>query len=201
MLKKQTVWLLTMLSLMIVLSVYYMSSPNGEDLAFINNDGLEDQTATTELGEEDTSLEEGNTDEAMEDTTEGEEPLEGEVTSSTATDEIFTTIRMELQDERSMEKERLEEIFASSTTTSDEKEEAYEKIKQIDTVSTQEDILEQTLKSEKGYQDVLVQSTGEDVLVTVKADELSKTEANNIVKMVSDKFGQVKVEVKFQPVS
>jgi len=37
MLKKQTVWLLTMLSLMVVLSVYYMTSPNSEDLAYIDN--------------------------------------------------------------------------------------------------------------------------------------------------------------------
>ena len=34
MMKKQTVWLLTMLSLMIVLSVYYMMSDT-DDLAFI----------------------------------------------------------------------------------------------------------------------------------------------------------------------
>ncbi|MDY0396479.1 hypothetical protein RWE15_21865 [Virgibacillus halophilus] len=37
MLKKQTVWLLTMLSLMIVLSVYYVMSPNNDDLAYVND--------------------------------------------------------------------------------------------------------------------------------------------------------------------
>ena len=31
MLKKQTVWLLTMLSLVVVLSVYYIMSPRGEN--------------------------------------------------------------------------------------------------------------------------------------------------------------------------
>lgn len=37
MLKKQTVWLLTMLSLMIVLSIYYMTSDQ-EDIAYIETE-------------------------------------------------------------------------------------------------------------------------------------------------------------------
>ncbi|MCT2537521.1 SpoIIIAH-like family protein [Aquibacillus koreensis] len=203
MLKKQTVWLLTMLSLMIVLSVYYMSSPSGEDLAYLNSNGLEDETATTGAGEESTDLDASGeeVDQTMVGETEEQAMEEGEVTSSTSSDELFATIRMQLTNERSMEMERWEDVVASSSATTDEKEEAYERLQEIKSVSTKEMILEETLKSEKGYTDVLVRSTDQDIVVTVKADELSKTEANNIMQMARDEFGMMEVQVKYQPSS
>lgn len=85
MLKKQTVWLLTMLSLMVVLSVYYIFSSNGNDLAFVN-DGQE--TATEDAVP----------------ATQSEEDIEVENIENVDSDELFTTIRMEIQDERSRKK-------------------------------------------------------------------------------------------------
>ncbi|WP_143588935.1 SpoIIIAH-like family protein, partial [Terribacillus halophilus] len=82
MLKKQTVWLLTMLSLLIVLSVYYMTSPNGDELAFINDSAEENGTSTTsgDSGEKPDTGEKG----------------EADVTTEPANvDELFASIRME----------------------------------------------------------------------------------------------------------
>ncbi|SDK55763.1 SpoIIIAH-like family protein [Sediminibacillus albus] len=189
MLKKQTVWLLTMLSLMIVLSVFYMSSPNNEELAFLNNstEGNEEQatsTSTTDSAEGDAEvLEEGDS-----------------VISQTSTDELFTSIRMDIQDERSSMKERLEEIVASSSASTDEINAAYEEMQQLDEAAKKESIIEETILSENQYEDVLVRSEDNEVVVTVKAEELSRTEANNIIQMVKDEFGEVTIEVKYQPV-
>lgn len=192
MLKKQTVWLLTMLSLMIVLSVYYMSSPNGEDLAFINTEVEDEQAPIAELAE-------GVSQEEVD----GGEPSEAgtEATSSVSTDELFTKIRMEIDSDRSEKKEQLQAIVASTTATTDEKDKAYEEMQKLDSLDTKENILEETLKAEEKYHDVLVRADGEDVIVTVKTDgELSRTETVNIMQMANDEFGEVKVEVKFQPV-
>ena len=53
MLKKQTIWLLTMLSLMIVLSVYYILSDK-EDLTYIDTGQTDvDDSITTEGAETD----------------------------------------------------------------------------------------------------------------------------------------------------
>src|SRR5699024_6592992 len=93
MLKKQTVWLLTMLSLMIVLSVYYMMSDQ-EDVAYIDT---EDQPF------EETVQQEGEA-----------EDIVIEDMEEVPHDELFTTIRMELEDERNIKKDRLKEIVASS---------------------------------------------------------------------------------------
>ncbi|MRH43164.1 SpoIIIAH-like family protein [Aquibacillus halophilus] len=198
MLKKQTVWLLTMLSLMIVLSVYYMSSPNGGELAYINQDGGEsDQAATTELAEAGEGTDEAiDTEESIDLDSE-----EGTITSSISTDELFTAIRMQIEDDRSRRIDQLDDIVASSTASTEDINAAYEEMKKLDSLSTKEMILEKTIRADKEYQDVLVRTEDNEVVVTVKANEMSDAEANDIMQMAKDEFGEVYVEVKFQPVS
>jgi stage III sporulation protein AH len=183
MLKKQTVWLLTMLSLLIVLSVYYILSPTENDLA-INIDNGEDKEETVET---DSSMDEGS---------------DAEVTDITnvTSDELFATIRMELQDDRSMEKSRLESIVASGSASIEEKDVALQEIDEIETTEMRESILEQTIVSEAGYEDVLVRnSSGDKVHVQVLADELSDEEALRIMQMVRDEFERdITVEVNYQ---
>ncbi|APC48333.1 SpoIIIAH-like family protein [Virgibacillus halodenitrificans] len=180
MLKKQTVWLLTMLSLMIVLSVYYMTSPASEDLAYINDGQDQEEAVPTDSQE-----------------TEGEAEVEG--ISNMGEDELFTTIRMELEDERSMKKDRLKDIVASSSASADEKDQALRDIDVIEDVSTKESILEETILGSEKYEDVLVRSEDDKVHVHVKVDTLSSTEVVNIMQMVRDEFGEVPVDVNFQP--
>src|SRR5690625_183244 len=83
--KRQTVWLLTMLSLMIVLSAYYMLSDK-EELAYID-ENEEDQSVNQEQSE-------ATSDVDIEDV----RNVEG--------NDFFTTIRMELQDKRNIQKDR-----------------------------------------------------------------------------------------------
>ncbi|WP_085991936.1 SpoIIIAH-like family protein [Oceanobacillus senegalensis] len=183
MLKKQTVWLLTMLSLMIVLSVYYMISPDNDDLAYIDNgqSDAEGPVATKANG--------------------SAEGLETEVDeiSNMSGDELFTTIRMEVQDDRSVSKERLEAVVASSSASAKEKDQAMKEIDQLEDAAKKERILEESILSAGEYQDVLVRSEDSKVHVHVKAEELSDTEANNIMRMVHDEFGEITVDVIVQP--
>ncbi|WP_099158470.1 SpoIIIAH-like family protein [Virgibacillus ndiopensis] len=182
MLKKQTVWLLTMLSLMIVLSVYYLTSPDGDEIAYVNKGQDESEEATAN---EDAGAEEGASVEDI--VNEGQ-------------NELFTTIRMELQDERSEAKERLNEVVASSTASAEEKNQAYEDIAAIENRSTKETILEESIlaSAESKYQDVLVRWDEGKVFVHVNTKELSKTEANNIMQLVRDEFGEIPVHVDFE---
>lgn len=178
MLKKQTVWLLTMLSLMIVLSVYYMISPGSDDLAYIDNGDAEQTSAGPE----------GVGDEA-----------EIEDIDNLGGDELFTTIRMELQDERSMKKDRLTEVVASSDATPEEKDQALNDIDTLEETATKEAILEESIIKANGYEDVLVRADEDAIHVHVKVDALSDAEANNIMQMVRDEFGEMTVNVNFQP--
>ncbi|SFD53034.1 stage III sporulation protein AH [Lentibacillus persicus] len=188
MLKKQTVWLLTMLSLMIVLSVYYMTSPgNSGDLAYF------------EQGEE-TSEEAASSENA-----EGEaaDETDAEVTDITnaSEDELFTSIRMEIQDERSEAKDRLNDVVASSTASTEEKNQARDEMNELDEVSSKETILEESILAAADYSDVLVRHEEGKVLVHVKETEkLSNSEVVNIMQMVRDEFGDITVDVDYQPV-
>ncbi len=200
MFKKQTVWLLTMLSLMIVLSVYYLNAPSEGDLAYIDSDpnGQDQMTSQSvdemsgELSEE---LEEGEVISG-----EDSEQSDQMDTSSINSDEYFAAVRMEITNQRSLEKERLESIVGSSDASSDEKTEAYEAMKAIEEVEHKENILESTIKSMSDYDQVLVRNVSEDnIVVTVQADSLTKKEANEIIQHTKDEFGEVNIEVVYQP--
>lgn len=184
MLKKQTVWLLTMLSLMIVLSVYYMTSDR-EDLAYINNGQTDTEEATTSEAVDGEDIE-SSTDTSIDDIT------------NLGRDEYFSMLRMELQDNRSMKKDQYKEIVASSSATTEEKNEALNNIEEIDDMNTKENIVEESILSSADYEDVLVRFDEDKVHVHVKTEELSKTEANNIIQMVRDEFGELTVNVDFQ---
>ncbi|WP_101844251.1 SpoIIIAH-like family protein [Halobacillus sp. Marseille-P3879] len=178
MVKKQTVWLLTMLSLLIVLSVYYMTSPDNGEMAFIQDEEWQDIESAEEEG-------------AAEDVVSSEMP----------TDELFASIRLEMQNERDQKSEQLSEIVASSDYSAEEKNDAMEEMETLQETSSKESILENTIRASIPYDDVLVRSEGDVIQVTVQAEELTKAETREIMQMVSDEFGQKRVEVKFQPTS
>ncbi len=182
MLKKQTVWLLTMLSLMIVLSVYYVMSDQ-EDLAYIHT---EDEAGQFNF-DIDESLEEEN-----------EEANVDEITTL-GMSELFATLRMEIEDERSLQKERLQEIIASSDSSTVEINEAMNEINEIDKRATKEKILQETILSQqKHYKDVLVRAEDDKVHVHVITKELPREEAVQIMQTVRDELGNVQVDVHFQ---
>ncbi|MCP3025724.1 SpoIIIAH-like family protein [Halobacillus sp. A5] len=180
MVKKQTVWLLTMLSLLIVLSVYYMTSPDNGEMAFIQDDEWQDGENAEE---------------------EGEQASEDVVNSEMAADELFASIRLEKQNERDQKSEQLSEVVASSDYSAEEKNDAMEEIETLQETSSKESILENTIRASVPYEDVLVRAEDDVIQVTVQAEELTKAETREIMQMVSDEFGQMRVEVKFQPAS
>ncbi|MGD6805280.1 SpoIIIAH-like family protein [Rossellomorea vietnamensis] len=183
-LKKQTVWLLTMLSLVIVLSVYYITSPTQQaaDMAS-SEEGTTAQSEETSAGNEETAAE-GEVD----------------IVTEAAGDEVFETLRMEFLDQRSKSREELETKVASADLSIDEKNEAIEQMDQLKELAETETVLETLIKS-MGFEDALVRADGEQVRITVKAKEHSAADANKIIRLVNDELGgpMQKVAVQFQP--
>lgn len=184
MLKKQTVWLLTMLSLMVVLSVYYMMSDRG-DLAYIHTEN--------EAGQFNFEIDEPNLDEVA------DEDVEVEDITTLGMSELFATLRMEIDDERSLQKERLQDIIASAESSTVDINEAMDGINEIDKITTKEKILQETiLTSYDHYNDVLVRAEDEKVHVHVITKQLPRSEAVQIMQLVRDELGEVAVNVHFQ---
>jgi stage III sporulation protein AH len=180
-LKKQTVWLLTMLSLVVVLSVYYITSPepNQGNLATVEE---QEENAVNEEAVEEVKSEDGET-----------------IISGIASDEQFEALRLDLEDARSEMKEDYQEILASTDLPVEQRNNAYEKMQELDSISQKEGTLETLIKT-MGYDDALVRADGDKVRVTVKAKEHTAAEANEIIQMVRNELGSLQaVAVTFQP--
>ncbi|MDE5412250.1 SpoIIIAH-like family protein [Alkalihalobacterium chitinilyticum] len=202
-LKKQTVWLLTMLSLIVVLSVYYMTSQpqNTTDLAYMDEDmeGIEEMMGEEDAGQVSVNIEEDEMEEMM---TEGNEEGEGEVEdgmiSAINSDEFFTEIRLDREVSRSKMLQEYTNIIAEADVPAQVKVEALEKQNNLLALEQKENLLETLIRS-KGYKDVLVLTEEEQVKIIVKADELSKEQANEILLMANEQLGERLVVVGHQP--
>lgn len=251
MLKKQTVWLLTMLSLVVVLSVYYVTSPEGgtSDMVMTEESQKSGETAVDEKieseenqkssetavdekikSEDELAMEEqmaeetpakestdGTATEEVEDQGETEDKgaVEGETgaeeskvqtekfkdgteISSISSDELFTQLRLQVDDQRNEVKEQLQSIVASNEATVDEKSDAYDEMDALNDAANKEAILETLIKSQ-GYDDALVRADGTNVKITVKAKDHDKSSANKIMALVRDEMENMEdVIVTFQ---
>ncbi|TCN22914.1 SpoIIIAH-like family protein [Mesobacillus foraminis] len=188
-LKKQTVWLLTMLSLVVVLSVYYITSP----------EQAQDNLTAVEEKQDEQTQKEATEDGAAEGAADTESNDENTVISGVASDEKFEALRLQLDDQRNEMKEEYQEMVASTDLPAEQRNDAYEKMKELDDIAQKEGVLETLIKT-MGYEDALVRADGEKVRITVKAQEHSRAEANEIIQMVRTELGSLQaVAVTFQP--
>jgi stage III sporulation protein AH len=188
-LKKQTVWLLTMLSLIIVLSVYYVQSPGpapGEEIAFV--EGQEEAMNMEEMAEGDADVVVNIAEELDEEDANIEETESG-VISNISTNEAFETIRMELQASRDRMAEEYTNIRASADVSAEMKVEAHDKSIELQRLAQKEHQLE-TLIIAKGYEDALVLAEDDQVRVIVQTEELPREQANEILSLIYDHLGQ-----------
>ncbi|HDR8471575.1 TPA: SpoIIIAH-like family protein [Bacillus cereus] len=211
MLKKQTVWLLTMLSLVVVLSVYYVTTPDKMNTASpatgekIGQEKQGTDKAVTNEAPKETPKKENTSKETTNKETDKKENTKKETSkkegnvSVQSSDENFTALRMQMEDQRSEEKAKLQEVMNSSKSSATEKSKAKDNFDAITTMETKQELLETVIKSQGGYPDALVRADGTDIRVTVKAAKHSQKEANKIIQLVRSEGGSKDVGVKFDP--
>ena len=162
MINKQSLWFLTLFSLILVLSVYYITMPN--ELLLTNNSNY----------------------------------LESKNTSKEEDSELLVTMRVNLEEERSEQIADLKTTLTSSDATSEEKNNAYEKIKYITDLKGQEEAIEEKIKKEYNLESFVKIDNNEVKVVAVK-DKHDSTLANKIMKTVQSEFqNKVYVTVKFE---
>ena len=103
MINKQNLWFLTLFSLILVLSVYYITMPN--DLLIASSSTTEEKSEVKE-----------------------EKKEEQETVSET---DNLTALRVSLDEERDKEKEELKTTMTKEDATTDEKNNAYEQLKYL----------------------------------------------------------------------
>ncbi|MDX5475360.1 MAG: SpoIIIAH-like family protein [Bacillaceae bacterium] len=192
-LKKQTVWLLTMLSLVFVLGVYYVfGNPEPNQVALDNEPEHGEHQPSGESVVTNPSDEEADEDA---DTTTG-----GTVSFETDRDETFMKLRLDLQTLRSKAKENLESVVANASLPADEINKAWEQFHELNAVEQKEAVLEQAIKA-RGFDDALVLVDGEKIRVTLKSEEKSPKLANEVLHLVRQEFTNLRNEniyIEFQ---
>lgn len=169
MIDKKNLWFLTLFSLVLVLSVYYITMPN--ELLTTNNNVIS------------TSLEEDEVD---------------DVSVSVEESDLISALKVEDGNDVLEEIDVLKQTLTNANSTVDEKNMAYEKIKELTSISGKEEKLENTLKEKYKY-DSFVKIEDDQVRVVVGSKEHNTQIANEIMRLVQNEFDEkMYVSVQFQ---
>ena len=169
MINKKSLWFLTLFSLILVLSVYYVTMPSE---LLISNGTSEVTTKTTDE----------NTNEVV------------EITES----EVITSLRVEADEEVSKQLDELKDILTNSESTVDEKNNAFEKMKLLNITKGEEENLEAKILEEFSLK-AFVKIEGDQIRVVVSADKLDAKTANNIMRSIQSNYDKkMYISVKYQ---
>ena len=169
MINKRSIWFLTLFCLILVPSVYYVTMPS-ELLLSTNSNYVSKET------------------------TEGTQTPTVEVTEST----ILTSLRVESDEQMMNEIQNLQTILTNKDSTVDEKNNAYEKIKQLNLNKGEEQQIEKQISDTYKLKS-FVKVNGDQVRVVVLSKEHDSSLANNIMRTVQSNYeNEMYISVKFQ---
>jgi len=172
MINKQSLWFLTLFSLILVLSVYYITMPN-ELLLTNNSNYLNTETTSGDASNDDTQV-------------------------TIEESELLVTMRVNLEEERNTVMAELRSTLTSEEATSEEKNNAYEQIKYITNLKSQEAALEEKIKKDYGIECFIKIDNNEVKVIAIK-DSHDITLANNIMKTIQSEFeNKMYITVKFE---
>lgn len=172
MINKQGLWFLTLFSLILVLSIYYITMP---DQMFLTNNGN-----VTGTDDENNSLED-----------------DAPVSSTIDESSYLSVLKVELESTRDEQKAALEEIINSKDSTKEEKNNAYEELKTLNNNKGLEETITKKLKDDLELES-FVKITNDEVLVVVEKDSHDVALASQIMNLVQQEFtDKVSVSVRF----
>ena len=174
MINKKNLWFLTLFCLILVLSVYYITMPS--ELLLTNHSNY----VSNEEGEVATTVS-------------SEEP---EVVVNESS--ILTALRIEAEEQVSAEIEDLQTILVNAEATADEKNIAYQQIKNINNIRTEEENIEKKIMETNNLKS-FVKIDGDQVRVVIESSNHDSSLANNIIRMIQANYSDDKyISVKFQ---
>ncbi|MEG2351558.1 MAG: SpoIIIAH-like family protein [Bacilli bacterium] len=164
MINKQKMWFLTLFTLILVLSVYYITMPS----ELLTTIGPKDKTAKTK-----------------------------EEVAVTETS-VLTSLQVESDEERAETAASYNEVLTSKTSTTEEKNNAYEQLKSIDKTKAKEEELEKKVKSQLKL-DSFIKIENNKVSVTIEKKDHDYVLANSVMRLVQESYdSKMYVSVKFE---
>ena len=168
MINKKSLWFLTLFSLILVLSIYYITMPS--ELLLTGNTNIK----------------------------ESKEKEESKATISIEESDLLVALRVESDEEMNKQIEELQIVLANTKSSADEKNIAYEKIKEINSNRSQEEKLEAQIKDTHNL-DSFIKIKSSNISVIVNSKDHSTKLANNIMRTIQSNYEDSKyISVKFQ---
>ena len=158
MVNKQGLWFLTLTSLALVLSVYYITMPN--ELLLSNNSNIINKESEVDKVNVDAKVESSN---------------------------LITSMRVELDEERNLLVNELEGKLSDTKLTIDEKNKIYEDLKSLNQLSSLESTLEKKIKDEFKL-DSFIKIKDDSISVVIKSSNHDKNLVLNIMKSIQEEF-------------
>lgn len=166
---KQTVWLVTMLSVMVVLSAYYIVTGPVEPADQVA------QTAKEKQG--DIKVDIKRVDEPSSSGQKSAEVLENQ------SNDFFVGYQLQRSTLRQKMVEEYMQVLTNPEAPEKEVEEANQKIQQLMKIDNQETVLEELIRKE-GYQDAVVITNLPHVDVIVQSEKLDKKQVVKLISLV-----------------
>ena len=171
MINKQNLWFLTLFSLILVLSVYYITMPS--ELLITKNKKNDEVAKVNKTVDKEASV---------------------EIEES----EILTALRVEADEQMKQDMEDLQIVLTSVEATSNEKNEAYEKLQLLNMTRGEEEKLEKKIETKFKLKS-FVKIDGDQIRVVASSDKHDTALANDIMRSIQEEYKTKKyISVKFQ---
>jgi len=168
MINKKSIWFLTLFSLILVLSVYYITMPS--ELLLNTNSNYQENSQPT-----------GN--------------IENNISTNEST--YLVSLRVSKEEELLKEMENLQLILTNENASINEKNEAYNKMKNLNKNKAEEENLEKLIKDTYNLESV-IKIKGNQIEVIVKNSDKTKDLANQIMRKIQEIYKEEKyITVKF----
>lgn len=167
MINKRSLWFLTLFSLILVLSIYYVTMPSELLMTTKNTEETKEVSKT-------------------EDTKTSEESAE------------LVSLKVEAEEKMLDEITELKKVLTNSKSTTEEKNNAFEKMQELNKNRSNETSLEKKIEEEfKLKSFVSIEDTK--ITITLDTKELDKKTANQIMRKVQENFDKaMSITVKYQ---
>lgn len=164
MINKKNLWFLTLFSLILVLSIYYITMPNELLLTANTKNIIKKDVPDIKVDESD----------------------------------ILVSLRVDSDTIVEKEINELEMVLTNVDASIDEKNKAYEKIKEINTNRSEEENIEKFLK-EKYNLNSFVKVEDNEITVTIKSENKGASETNKIMRAIQERYDSKKyITIKFK---
>ena len=165
MINKQSVWFVTLFSLILVLSIYYITMKDSS-LESILNGTNEDTSSPVSVQVEESSL--------------------------------LVSLRVEEEQAVLEEMQNYQDVLLDNSTTTEEKNAAYNNLMALQTKKSDEEKIEKTIKETYNLE-CFAKIKEDTISIVIGNSEHSSTTANNIIRTVQSLFNEEKyITVKFQ---